>query len=109
MAAQGKYRNGSCGLGEIDIIAVNTATYTIRARLNIPSIPQGNGESAVVTVIKVNSTTEYTSNPGDRGLEIQVAATAGDTIKIITSSSNANDNAMNAVRVNWAVSEGGSL
>lgn len=109
MAVPGKYRSGSCGLGEIDIYAVNTDTYTVRVRLLLPSIVQGNGASAVVTVVKVNSATKYTSNAGDMGLEIQVAATAGDTIKISTSSSNVNDNAINAVRIDWAVSQGGSL
>lgn len=109
MASQGKYRSGSCGLGEIDIIAVNTNTYTVRVRLDVPSIVKGNGSSAVVTLIKVNSSTKYTSNAGDNGLEIQVAASAGDTIKIVTSSANDNDNVINAVRVNWAISEGGSL
>lgn len=109
MAAQGVGRRGSCGLGEIDIIAVTTGTYGVQCRLLLPTQIQSGSASAVVTVIKVNSTTKYTSAAGDLGVDIQVAATAGDTIKIITSSAQANDNANNAVRLDWAVSAGEAL
>lgn len=109
MASQGRERRGSGGLGEIDIIAPTTGTYGVQCRLHLPTQIQSGSPSAVVTVIKVNTSTKYTSNAGDLGVDIQVAATAGDTIKIITSSSNANDNAANAVRIDWAVSAGEAL
>jgi hypothetical protein len=97
------------GLGELDYTAIATTTHTIRVRNTLPSIIQGNGASAVVTTIAVNSTTKYTSNAGDRGVDFQVAATSGDTIKVTTSSSNANDNSINAVVTTITISEGGSL
>ena len=103
------YSATSSNLGEIDIIVPDTSMYTVKCTLTLPSIVQGNGQSAVVTVVKVNSTTKYTSNAGDFGVDCEVACSAGDTIKIITSSSNANDNAINAVRIQIAISEGGSL
>jgi hypothetical protein len=99
----------STGLGEMDFIVPNSDTYTVRVALTLPSIIQGQGQSAVVTTVKVNSTTYYTSNAGDFGLVYQVACSAGDTLKVITASSNANDNAINAVKVRVAISEGGSL
>jgi len=100
------YVYASSGLGEIDIVVPTTDTYVVNCRLSLPSQIQGNGQSAVVTVVKVNSTTKYTSNAGDTGLECVIQCSAGDTIKVITSSSNANDNAINAVRVRVNVYEG---
>lgn len=99
----------STGLGEMDFVVPNTDTYTVRVSLTLPSPIQGNGSSAVVTTVEVNSSTKYTSNAGDFGLVYQVPCTAGDTLKVTTSSSNANDNAINAVKVSIAISEGGSL
>ena len=110
MSMPSKYRSTSTGLGEIDVYAVNTNTYTIRVRLLLPT-PQftGGGTTSVVTTIAVNSSTKYTSNAGDQAIDYQIAATAGDTIKVTTSSSNPNDNVLNAIKVSLAISEGGSL
>src|SRR5579863_6880281 len=110
MSMQSKYRSTSTGLGEIDVYAVDTAVYTIRVRLLLPT-PQftGGGTTSVVTTVKVNSTTKYTSNVGDLGVDYQVACIAGDTIKVITTSSAAADNQLNAIKVDLAISEGGSL
>lgn len=109
MSMQLKGRSTNTGLGELDYTAVNTDTYTVRVSSTLPSTAGGNGASAVVTLVKVNNTTKYTSNAGDNGLEIQVACTAGDTIKVITSSGQANDNAINAVKTTVMISQGGSL
>lgn len=95
---------GASGLSEQDIKVPTTDSYTVQATLALPS--KGDGPSAVVTVIKVNSTTKYTSNAGDLGLKCIVACASGDTIKIITSSANTNDNAMNAVRITATIDQG---
>jgi hypothetical protein len=97
---------GSSGLGEVDIGVPNADTYTVETRLLLPSVNAGNGASAVVTVIQVNSTVLYTSDAGNKGATISVPCLAGDVIKIITSSAQANDNAINAVRLNASISQG---
>lgn len=93
---------GSSGLSELDVKVPNAGTYLVSVRLTVPSIK---GLSQVVTVVKVNSTTKYTSNPGDRGLQIRVGCAANDTIKVITSSSTPIDNVLNAVRITVSIAE----
>lgn len=96
----------STNLGEIDVVVPTTDTYVVNVSLTLPSIPQSGAASAVVTTVKVNSSTKYTSNAGDFGLNYEVSCTAGDTIKITTASAQANDNAANAVKVSVAIYEG---
>jgi hypothetical protein len=112
-------------LQETDIVVPTTDQYTVGVTnqlRNIDPVPSayssnagaGGGtntgtqtQSAVVTVVKVNSTTKYTSNAGDRGVgPITVQCTAGDTIKVITSSSASIDNQPQAVQTTITVSEG---
>ena len=109
MASQIKARSTSTGIGEFDYTTTATDTFTVRVRHTLPSTAGGNGSSSLVTLVKVNSTTKYTSNAGDNGLEIQVACTSGDTIKVITSSAAANDNVINAIKTTIMISQGGSL
>lgn len=111
-------------LGETDIIVPDTADYIVsvtnQARNIDPVVTTygagggaGTGtntgtqtQSAIVTVVKVNSSTKYTSNAGDRGLLTSVSASAGDTIKIITSSTAASDKQPQAVQTTIAISQG---
>ncbi len=104
----------------------NTDSYTIQGTLQIPNIvpsvttgpgggagtgagggPQVN--SQVVTTVKHNTTTLYTSNPGDRGFMIGTAAAAGDTISVILSSSLPQDQQPQAIQCTIAISEGEAL
>jgi hypothetical protein len=110
-------------LGETDIVVPTTDNYIIQCTLQLPNVvpsatagagggagtgtgggPQLN--SQVVTVVKQNSTTRYTSNAGDRGFITQISCTAGDTIKVITSSSLSQDQQPQAVQVTITVTEG---
>jgi hypothetical protein len=112
-------------LGETDISVPTTDQYSVRVSLQLPNIvpamsaygagggagtgtgggPQVN--SQVVTVIKQNSTTKYTSNAGDRGIgPLVLSCSASDIIKVITSSSLAQDNQPQAIQVTIAISEG---
>lgn len=112
-------------LQETDIVVPSTDQYIVsvtnQAR-NIDPVPSayssnagaGGGtntgtqtQSAIVTVIKVNNSTQITSNAGDRGVgPITVQCTAGDTIKVITSSSAASDKQPQAVQTTIAISQG---
>ncbi len=112
-------------LGETDIVVPATDVYNIMVTIQQPSAEapaasQGAGGGAgtgtgggprvpsqVVTVIKVNSTTKLTSNAGDLGVGLSTqTATAGDTIKVILSSSLAVDNQPQAIKATIAVSQG---
>jgi hypothetical protein len=114
------------GLNTVILNCPNTDVYTIQGSLQLPNIvpsplagpgggagtgsgsgPQVN--SQVVTVIKHNSTTVYTSNAGDRGFITGITATAGDTISVILSSSLAQDEQLNAAQVTIALYEGESI
>ena len=113
-------------LAETDIIVPTTDQYIVRVTNQLPkadpgmsSYGAGGGagtgtassgtqtQSAVVTVIKVNNTTQLTSTAGDRGVgPITVQCTAGDTIKVITSSSASIDKQPQAVQTTISISEG---
>ena len=62
--------------------------------------------SQVVVTIKQNNTTIYTSSPGDRGFYTTVAATAGDIISVITTSSATQDKGLNDIQTTIQVFEG---
>lgn len=113
------------GLQEFDIAVPNAGTYQVRGKLQLPAnvVPtaaQGAGggtgnatavasaiPSQVVSVVKLNSTTVLTSAAGDRGFKTSVNATAaGDLIKIILSSSLAQDNQPEAVQCTISIYEG---
>lgn len=104
----------------------STDSYTLQGTLQLPNIVpsalQGPGGGAgtgtggspqiasqVVTVVKHNSSTIYTSNAGDRGFLIGAAATAGDTFSVILSSSLDQDKQPNAVQCTVALSEGEAI
>lgn len=114
------------GLQEFDFVVPSTDQYTIQGTLQLPNIVpsalQGAGggagtgtgggaqvNSQVVTVIKLNNTTKYTSTAGDRGFLTGVSATAGDTIKVIFSSSLAQDKQLNAMQCTIAIHEGEAI
>lgn len=102
-----------------------TDTYTFQGTLTLPNLEpsatQGPGggagtgtgggsvvDSQVVITIKQNGTTRYTSQPGDRGFVLQgLSCTAGDVITIQRSSSLAQDQQPNAIRLTLMVYEGG--
>lgn len=113
------------GLQEFDFVVPTTDSYNVQGTLELPNqiVPtasQGAGgggigtgstpglpiPSQVVVVVKVNSTTKYTSNAGDRGFLVGVQCTAGDTIKVTLSSSLAQDTQLNAAKCTIAISEG---
>jgi hypothetical protein len=63
--------------------------------------------SQVVTTIKQNGSTIYTSAAGTRGFELNaIVCTAGDVLDVVTSSSLASDQQLEAVKTTVAVSEG---
>jgi hypothetical protein len=114
------------GLQEFDFVVPSTDAYTVQGTLQLPNIvpsaSQGAGggagtgtgggaqiNSQVVTVVKLNASTKYTSAAGDRGFMVGINATAGDTIKVILSSSLAQDQQPNAVQCTIAISEGLAL
>jgi hypothetical protein len=114
------------GLNTYTYTLPNTDSYTVRGTLQLPNIVpsalQGPGGGAgtgtgggiqvasqVVTVVKHNNTTLYTSNAGDRGFLVGFPATAGDTVSFIMSSSLSQDQQPNAVQLTFTIDEGEAL
>lgn len=104
----------------------NTDVYTISGTLELPPViptaSQGPGGGAgtgtgggpispsqVVVVVKHNASTVYTGNPGDKGFLTGFAATAGDTVSVILSSSQGLDNQLNRVKCTVSIFEGEAL
>ena len=111
------------GLQTYNIPVPDTSNYIVDVRNTLSTIPTtgntGSGAgsqptqtsvaalaSSLVTTINHNGSPAYTSSPGDRGAWVQINATAGDTITVVTSSSNPVDQANNAVKSTISVSEG---
>jgi hypothetical protein len=101
----------------------DTSNYVVNVTNTVPTIPTtgntGSGagsqpvltstpalSSSLVTTINHNGSAVYTSNAGDRSAYAQINATAGDTITVVTSSSNSADQANNTVKSTISVSEG---
>jgi hypothetical protein len=106
------------------IVIPTTDIYSFQGTLSLPNVvpsvvagPGGGAgtgsgggpqvSSQVVVTIKQNGSTIYTSNPGDRGFCLNaVSCVAADVITIIRSSSLAQDEQPNAIRMTLAISEG---
>jgi hypothetical protein len=103
--------------------AQNTDFYTIQCTLQLPNVtptattgPGGGAgtgtgggpqvASQVVCTVKQNGTTKLSTNPGDRGFEIQLNCTAGDVITIVRTSSLLQDELLNVIQMTLAISEG---
>lgn len=100
--------NGSMSLNGLQQTTIFTAPadgiYFVQGYLSLPQITTDTAASAVVAVVKQNSTTKYTSGAGDMGFAIpQLSLSSGDVVSVTTSSSAACDNVINAVtgQVYW--------
>jgi hypothetical protein len=94
-------------LGTITVGCPEAATYNVDVKCQIPTLTNGGGVSALVIVIKHNTSTVYTGSAGALGAWTQVSGVAaGDTISVVTSSSNAADEGLNAIQGYIAISDG---
>src|ERR1700722_13749942 len=94
------------GLVDTAIGVPDAGIYNVDVKCQIPTLTNGGGVSALVITIKKNSTTEYTGTAGAPGGWVQVTCAAGDTLHVVTSSSNAADEGLNAIQGTIAVSAG---
>lgn len=73
--------------------------YSINGTLELPDLQEGApADSQVVSVVKQNGSTKYTSAAGDRGFHIALLCAANDVITIDLSSAAAVDNLPNAIK-----------
>lgn len=94
------------GLVDTAIGIPEAGLLTVDVKCTIPTLTAGGGVSALVIVIKQNTTTKYTGIAGQQGAWTQFQVSAGDTVHVVTSSANAVDAALNAVKGVIAVSTG---
>lgn len=99
------------GLNTFVYSAPDTGPYIVSGTLQLPNAVSlgSNIASGVITTVKRNSSTVYTSAPGQRGFAVIVPASAGDILQVILSSSVAQDQVINSVQATICVSEGGVL
>jgi hypothetical protein len=71
--------------------------YTLSGKINLPAARDTGIASNVVTTVKQNSTTIFTSTAGAPGFSIPFNAAAGDEVQVILSSSTPEDEVLNAV------------
>lgn len=95
------------GLGTITITSPYAGSFVVESKSTIPTITNGGGVSALVCVVKQNTTTILTSATGANGIRALIPAVAvGDSISITYSSANAVDNALNAIKSNIVIWQG---
>lgn len=96
------------GLGTFIIATVPTTdNYTIQGKLDLPAISKGDSaNSAVVVVVKKDSTTIYTSAAGASGFSVNASLTAAQSISIVLSSAAAVDQGLNVIKTKVSISEG---
>ena len=77
--------------------------YYVQGQITLPTLVGGAGASAVVVVVKQNSSTVYTGNAGATGFGTLINAAAGDTVSLVLSSSNAADQGLNVIKTSMQV------
>lgn len=89
------------GLGTFSNIftCVTPGVYTVQGQLQIPTLTNGGGASACQVVVKKNSSTSYTGTAGASGFSTVLTLAAGDTVSVVTSSSNAADQPLNVIQI----------
>jgi hypothetical protein len=93
------------GLETLTFVVTVAGQFSLKAKLKIPRLSQTDPTdpnflsypSAVVTTIKQNGTTIFTSTAGADGFSIPISAAALDSFTVALSSSSAEDEVLNAV------------
>lgn len=94
------------GIVDTAIGVPEAGLVTVDVKCTIPTLVSGGGISALVIVIKKNASTIYTGGAGAQGAYAQFQVAANDVVHVVTSSANAVDAALNAVKGVIAVSIG---
>lgn len=93
------------GLETLTVVLPVAGQFTLSGKLKLPRLSQtdptdpnySSYPSAVVATIKQNGTTIFTSTAGSDGFSIPVSAASQDTFTVQLSSSEAQDEVLNAV------------
>jgi hypothetical protein len=94
------------GLNTFSFIVPNAGPYVLSGKLSIPTVTNGGGSSSVVVTVQQNSSTKYTGTAGADGFKTVLSCAAGDSLAIIMSSSNPDDEGLNAIKANISCSQG---
>jgi hypothetical protein len=95
------------GLTTYTVTAPTTDIYVVDIKTTFPTLTSSGGtqQSALVTTVNQNGSPVATYSVS-RGSQTRIAATAGDTISVVFSSSSAVDQAINSIKSTIAISEG---
>jgi hypothetical protein len=99
------------GLETLTFVVPLAGAYTLSGKLQLPSAAQDDPTdpnylgypSAVVTTVKQNGTTIFTSLAGAEGFSIPVLAALSDTFTIALTSSATPDQGLNALRASISI------
>jgi hypothetical protein len=94
------------GLGTFICVPPSSAgSFFVKGKITLPTITddangmQGTGASSVVVTVNQNGSPVYVGLPGAEGFYAAFGVAANDTITVVLSSSNANDQGLNTVKV----------
>jgi hypothetical protein len=94
------------GLGTFTTTMTQPGDYVVQVENNLPLARDGY-YSQLQTVIKQNSSTKLTSAAGASGAKVVIKGVAvGDTISVVTSSAQAADNQLNAIKTQVYIYQG---
>lgn len=94
------------GLSSYSFTALAAGPYVLDWKSYLPTITNGGGASSVVAIVNQNASPVYTGVAGAEGGKAEISCAVNDVIQIIFSSANANDQGLNAVKSNIAISQG---
>jgi hypothetical protein len=85
------------GLETLTVVMPLAGAFTLSGKLSLPNARESGIESTVVTTIKQNGSTIFTSTAGALGFSIPILAALSDSFTVQLSSSTAEDAVLNAV------------
>jgi hypothetical protein len=92
------------GLGTYNYHVPVAGLIIFDAKINLPSISQGNSaNSSVVVTINQNSSLKYTGVAGAEGFYLQLPCSANDSIDFILTSADAVDQGLNKVKTTVSI------
>lgn len=106
MSAQYSAQLVASGLGVFGVTVPNAGLYSLNAQISLPTLSNGGGVSAVIAVVKVNSSTVYTGIAGATGAQVSTTCAVGDVLSLTLSSAAAPDLVLNAVKTTIAIDQG---
>lgn len=93
------------GLGTVTIVIPAAGRYSFDGKISLPKNSDNNAQSSLVVVINKNGSPMYTGFAGAQGFFVKILCAAADSITIVFSSADLDDQSSNVIKSTISVSE----